>query len=63
MDDAPATVLRADYALRAVALGAGSHKVRFAYRSGSFDKGLLLSLLTALILLAAFIVFSVKGRF
>ncbi|OGG00952.1 MAG: hypothetical protein A3F83_06450 [Candidatus Glassbacteria bacterium RIFCSPLOWO2_12_FULL_58_11] len=63
VDGEPAKVLRADYALRAVALREGSHKVRFAYRSASFDKGLLLSLLTALILLAAFIVFSVKGRF
>lgn len=46
VDGEPATVIRADYALRAVALQPGSHEVRFAYESGTFRTGLLLSLLS-----------------
>jgi len=36
-------VLRADYALRAVALGPGSHRVEMVYESRSFRRGVLLS--------------------
>jgi len=48
VDEAEVPVLRADYALRAVALTAGAHRIRFAYSSGMFRLGLIISLLTAL---------------
>ncbi|MGD0999912.1 MAG: YfhO family protein [Candidatus Brocadiia bacterium] len=44
VDGAPARILRADYAFRAVALSAGSHRVVFRYRPGSFSWGIGLSL-------------------
>ena len=39
MDDQPAPILTADYALRAVYVTAGAHTVQFAYRPGSFLLG------------------------
>jgi hypothetical protein len=44
VDGAPARILRADYAFRAVALSAGSHRVVFRYRPGSFYWGIGVSL-------------------
>ncbi len=43
-DGAPARILRADYAFRAVALSAGSHRVLFRYRPESFSWGIAVSL-------------------
>jgi hypothetical protein len=45
VDGAPAEILRADYVLRGVALGAGSHRVRFDYRPRSVRIGAGLTLL------------------
>jgi hypothetical protein len=44
VDDKPATLLKADYMLRAVAVPAGHHIVRFEYRSAAVRQGLMLSL-------------------
>ena len=44
VDGAPARILRADYAFRAVALSAGRHRVVFRYRPGSFYWGIAVSL-------------------
>lgn len=44
VDGEPAPLLRADLALRAVALAEGVHEVRFAYRDPSLVRGLVLSL-------------------
>jgi uncharacterized membrane protein YfhO len=40
VDGEPATLLRADYAFRAVGVGAGDHVVTFQYRPRSFYWGL-----------------------
>jgi hypothetical protein len=47
----PATILRADYAFRAVAVPAGSHTVTMAFRPGSWYAGLGITAFTAVILL------------
>ncbi len=47
-------VLRADYLLRAVAVPAGRHRVEFRYESAAVRRGLLLSLVSLLIVLAGF---------
>jgi hypothetical protein len=44
VDGAPARILHADYAFRAVALSAGSHRVVFRYRPASFYWGIGVSL-------------------
>jgi hypothetical protein len=44
VDGAPARILRADYAFRAVALSAGMHRVVFRYRPASFCWGIGVSL-------------------
>jgi hypothetical protein len=46
VDDKPATLLKADYMLRAVAVPTGHHIVRFEYRSAAVRQGLMLSLLS-----------------
>ncbi len=51
VDGQPATVLRANYALRAVWLPEGSHEVIFSYRPRSFQAGLAISGATLLCLL------------
>jgi uncharacterized membrane protein YfhO len=50
LDGEPAGLLRANYAFRAVRVPAGSHQVTMAFRSGTWMAGLLLTLLTALLL-------------
>ena len=45
VDGAPTEILHADYVLRGVALGAGSHRVRFEYRPRSVTIGAGLTLL------------------
>ena len=63
VDGRETTVLRADHALRAVALPAGSHEVVFSYDSATFRRGVLASVLTALFLIAAAGVAVGRGRF
>jgi uncharacterized membrane protein YfhO len=46
VDGAATPIHRADFALRAVRLSAGPHRVRFEYSPRSFQGGLTLSLLT-----------------
>ncbi len=46
VDGVEVPVLRADYALRAVAVEPGVHRIRFAYSSEMFNLGLLISALT-----------------
>ena len=56
IDGEPAPVLRADLMLRAVALPAGAHEVRFVYRDPALSRGLILAVLgvlASLILLVA----------
>lgn len=56
VDDKPAKLLRADHALRAVAVPAGRHKVEFRFVSQAFTLGLWLSIgsaVLALLLMAA----------
>jgi hypothetical protein len=52
LDGEPATVLRADYAFRAVAVPAGHHQMVMSFRSGSWNAGLVISVLTALAVLS-----------
>jgi hypothetical protein len=51
VDGQAATVLRADYAFRAVAVPAGTHRITMTFRSGSWYAGLGISGATVLILL------------
>ncbi|HSR32578.1 MAG TPA: YfhO family protein, partial [Anaerolineae bacterium] len=51
LDGRPAEILRANYAFRAVAVPAGTHRVTMAFRPGSWIAGLGTSILTILILL------------
>src|SRR5262249_2404376 len=56
VDGKPATLLRADHVLRAVAVPAGHHTVRFTYASTAFRLGLWVSIVStvlSLLLLAA----------
>lgn len=48
VDGREASLLRADYAFRAVALGPGSHTVKFRYRPPMFRLGLVLSIIALL---------------
>jgi hypothetical protein len=51
VDGEPAPILRADYAFRAVAVPAGSHRVTIEFRPGSWYAGLGISGATVLVLL------------
>jgi len=51
VDGQTAELLRADLILRAVALPAGEHEIRFVYRDPAVRRGLLLSLLGVAVLL------------
>jgi hypothetical protein len=53
VDGAPARVHRVDYMLRGVSVPPGSHRVEFAYRPTSWRAGWIVSLVAALVLLAA----------
>jgi uncharacterized membrane protein YfhO len=52
VDGAPAPLLVADHMLRAVALQAGEHEVRFVYRDPALRRGLALTICGVVLLLA-----------
>jgi uncharacterized membrane protein YfhO len=54
VDGAKVDVVRADYALRAVPLRPGTHRVTFRYRPASFGIGLALTVAATVALAAAF---------
>ncbi|OGF16483.1 MAG: hypothetical protein A2W00_12995 [Candidatus Eisenbacteria bacterium RBG_16_71_46] len=62
VDGREAPVLRADYLLRAVPVPAGEHRVVFEFRSPAVRRGLLLSLASLALVLAAFGVDLVRRR-
>ena len=51
VDDQASEILRVDYNLRGVQVPAGEHRVSFVYRPWSVMGGLLVSLLTATVLI------------
>jgi hypothetical protein len=51
LDGEPVALLRADYAFRAVAVPAGHHTVVMTFRPGTWNAGLIISALTALVML------------
>jgi uncharacterized membrane protein YfhO len=51
VDGNPATILRANYAFRAVAVPAGTHRVTMAFRPISWYAGLAITAVTVLLLL------------
>jgi uncharacterized membrane protein YfhO len=52
IDGEPSKVHRVDYLLRGVSLSPGSHRIEFRYRPASWRGGWIISLVTALGLLA-----------
>ncbi len=52
VNGSPAPLLRADYALRGVAVPAGQHIIRFIFRPESLDKGLMISSASLLALIS-----------
>ncbi|MBK9302718.1 MAG: hypothetical protein IPM94_02200 [bacterium] len=61
VDGAPATLLVADHMLRAVALPAGEHEVRFVYRDPALRRGLALTVCGVVLLLALAVAGSVPA--
>ncbi|MGD8434913.1 MAG: YfhO family protein [Syntrophobacterales bacterium] len=55
-------ILRADYVFRAIPLGPGSHRIEVVYQPLSFKLGLALSLLTIVILVGFWLIFTIKKR-
>ena len=53
VDGHPAKIERVDYLLRGVVIGPGSHTIVYSYRPASWTVGWIISLVTALALLAA----------
>jgi uncharacterized membrane protein YfhO len=51
IDGQPAALYRTNYVLRGIALPAGSHEVRFEYRSQPFYTGMVITILSLLILI------------
>lgn len=49
IDGTDTKVFRADYALRAIVIPSGKHEVEFYYSSGSFNKGLIISIVSFII--------------
>jgi hypothetical protein len=62
LDGEPATILRADYAFRAVAVPAGSHRVTMAFRPGTWYAGLATTAATLLLLVISGIVLLIRRR-
>jgi len=62
VDGEPATVLRADFTFRAVPVPAGTHEVRFEYRSEVLRASAFASLATLVLLLGAAVGGTLRGR-
>jgi uncharacterized membrane protein YfhO len=62
VDGDPATILRADYAFRALAVPAGPHRVTMAFRPGMWYAGLAISATTLLLLVIPGIVLLIRRR-
>jgi hypothetical protein len=62
VDGEPATILRADYAFRAVAVPAGPHRVTMAFRPGTWYAGLAISAGTLLLLVISGTVLLLRRR-
>ena len=62
IDGNPGRILRANHAFRAVALGEGTHNVRFHYRPRSFRSGVFISLASLLVFSVALAVLLRTGR-
>jgi hypothetical protein len=62
IDGMPATVVRADYTLRALEVPAGTHTVRFEYRSSMFRAAVWTSLLSTLLVASLIAVSLFKRR-
>ena len=62
VDGEPATILRADYAFRAVAVPAGSHTVTMVFRPNSWYAGLGITAFTAVVLLSLGVWAATKRR-
>ena len=62
VDGRPATILRADYLLRAVPVPAGRHRVEFRYESPAMRRGLQLSIVSLVAILGVFAVALVQRR-
>ena len=56
VDGRPAPVLKADYLLRAVPMPAGTHEVKFIFRTRAVQQGLVISIVSFLIALGLLIV-------
>ena len=62
VDGQPARLLRADYALRGVALPAGPHRVELRYRNRAAIGGLVLSVIGVMVTVGAAVSFRRRGR-
>jgi uncharacterized membrane protein YfhO len=62
IDGHPAALYRTDYALRGIALPAGSHEVRFEYRSLPFYTGMAITILSLLVLILWFFCSFSRGK-
>ena len=62
VDGEEATILRANYAFRAVAVPAGSHSVTMAFRPGSWYAGLGITALTVVVLLILGVLAVIRQR-
>jgi uncharacterized membrane protein YfhO len=62
VDGQPAQVLRGNYTMLTVAVPAGARSVELAFRSGSFRRGKLLTLISLALVAAAFAAPAVAGR-
>jgi uncharacterized membrane protein YfhO len=62
VNDEPATILLADYLLRAISLPAGKHQVVMYYTAPAVVSGAIISSATVVLLALMFIYHSIKGK-
>jgi hypothetical protein len=55
-------ILRADYVFRAIPVGPGSHRIEVVYQPLSFKVGLAVSLLTIVMLVGVWLIFTIRKR-